>query len=86
MMRAVYRSASLTPEESRALAAFFDDAATRAEVPARSRVVPLAAGSLALTLIALGAIARFGARRFRGVRGRLVAQHATRAATSGGSR
>jgi hypothetical protein len=85
VMRAVYGAGSLTSEETRALTAFFQDAAGRSEVSVRSRVLPLAAGSFAMTLIVLGVIGLFGARRFRGVRGPLVARRARRPMAPGGS-
>lgn len=86
VMRAVYRTAALTPEESHALAAFFDEAATSAEVPAATRLGPLIFGSVALSAIALALVGMTGARRFRRLRRPLVAGYARRAAEPGGSR
>ncbi len=86
VMREVYRSAALTPEESHALAAFFDDAAARAELPAASRVGPLIFGSMALSAMGLAIAGVAGARRFGRVRRPLVASYARRPSAPGGSR
>ncbi len=85
VMRAVYRSAPLTPDESRLLAAFFEDAAARAPAPApRGRQLIGAALSLCLAVIAL--IGLLGSGRFRGVRSAMVERATRHAAPSGGSR
>lgn len=86
VMRAVYRTAALTPEESRQLAAFFDDAAAHAAIPPQSRALPLVTGSLVFSTIVAGLIGVLGAQRFRGVRSPMVARAARRMAASGGSR
>ncbi len=85
VMRAVYRSASLTPDESRLLAAFLEDAA-RARTPAPSRAPQLIGASLSLCAAVLGLIGLMGSRRLRGVRATMVARATRGPAASGGSR
>lgn len=83
VMRSVYRSASLTADEAHALSAVFEDAAVRTDVQKRSRLMPLVGGSIGMTLLVLAVIGWSGARRFRGVRGALVARPLTRPASGG---
>ena len=86
VMRAVYRSASLTLDDARLLAAFFEDAAGRAPGPAPSRLRQLAGAALALCAAVLGVIGLTGSGRFRGVRAAMVARATRRPEVSGGSR
>jgi hypothetical protein len=86
VMRGIYRAAALTPEETHALAAFFDDAAARAEIPAVARMGSLLFGSIAVSAIVLAIVGVAGAARFRRVRRPLVARSTRRSAAPGGSR
>lgn len=85
VMKAVYRSAALTPDEARVLAAFFGDAA-RAGTPAPARAQRLIVAALMLSVAVLGLVGLLGARRFRGVRAAMVARATRRPAAPGGSR
>jgi mono/diheme cytochrome c family protein len=78
VMRAIYRSAPMTADESLALAAFFEDAAGR-DVPRRSRLSRVVAGAVSGAVAVVALAAALGARRFRAVRRPLV----QRARTSG---
>jgi hypothetical protein len=84
VMRAVYRNTALTPDESRLLAAFFEDAARGGS--AAPRRPHLAGAGLSLAAAAIALIGLLGARRFRGVRAAMVARATRRAAESGGWR
>lgn len=85
VMKAVYRSTALTPDESRLLAAFLEDAA-RAQAPAPARAQHLIGAALSLSVAVLGLMGLLGSGRFRGVRAAMVARAARRHAASGGSR
>lgn len=85
VMRAIYQSAPIAPEESRAITAFLEDTARREATERSARMLPFLGGSVALATVVLVGIGWTGARRFRGVRAGLVAAH-RHAIGTGGSR
>ena len=72
MMRAIYRRASLTEDDSRSLAALFESSAAVAVVPASRARQWLMLSGLAGAIAALAAIGVAWNGRFRSVRRRLV--------------
>lgn len=75
MMRAVFRKATLNEDEAAALAAFFESTAAagpRSPQDPRPRLAIVGLGGVTLGLVAIGLV---WARRFRGVRRRLVGEH-----------
>lgn len=76
MMRALFRRAPLTPDENRALTAFFEDVRTRPVPRATTQAARLAGAGAAGALVGLAAMGLIWRGRFRGVRRPLVERRA----------
>ncbi len=72
MMRALVRRSPLTPDENRALTAFFEEVRGRQPPPPRARAARFAGAGLGLAVAGLVAIGLIWRGRFRGVRRPLV--------------